>query len=338
MNINKRGPLLLALLFGTVLTSLAAYNLADTYLLDHEASAYVDDSSSSNTSVSSTTGSSSGSATSTTTSETASSASSGVSPYSKTAVSLTSKTIKNSRSVSTKYFILDIQLASVEDFKTHMVLSSSGNPGTGNSYKATVASQVSSIQSSGETVLAAINGDSAYFNASRGGFVIRNSITYRSTAQVTTANTAGCTSGQCMATYADGTANTFTQSTTTISALKSKACTNCFCFGPTLLENGKVAVTTSQDVDQCSASGSNERSALGYVSAFHFVYFLSQGRLTTNDGFTLYEVANLLKDYGCNCAYNLDGGGASYLWYNGARQDTSDSNRAVGDILYVKAS
>jgi hypothetical protein len=65
---------------------------------------------------------------------------------------------------------------------------------------------------------------------------------------------------------------------------------------------------------------------------YHFVFFVSEGRINNSsvDGFSLYEMAGLLRDYGCVRAYNLDGGGASYMWYDGSRVNTSSEESLGG--------
>jgi exopolysaccharide biosynthesis protein len=325
MNKTARNVWLLGSSFGLVLASFTAFNLYDTFLANHEAAAeYLESDSTSATS------STSGTSTSTATSSQASTAS----PYAATAVSLLSKSAKNENGVTSKYYLADITLHSYEDLKTHMVTSSSGSPGTG--YKETVPAHVSDIKAAGETPLVAINGDSAFYSSYRKGYVIRNGLKYRSSAQATSG--AGTTSGDDFATYQDGTAKAFVESSTTTTDLLNSGCYQCWCFGPTLLNDSAVQVTSSEDVYQCK--GANQRTAIGYLSPFHFVFFVSEGRIanSSTDGFSLYEMANLLKDYGCVSAYNLDGGGASYMWYGGARVNSSSDNRSVGDIIYVKAS
>ena len=330
MNKTARNVVLLGSAFGLVLAGFTAFNLYDTFVANHEAAAeYLESSSTESTST--TTSTSTSTSTSTGTTSTATSTSS---PYSSTSVTLVSKSAKNENGVTSKYYIADITLHSYDDLKTHLSTSSAGSPGTG--YKETVTSHISKIESAVETPLVAINGDSAYYSTYRKGYVIRNGLKYRSTSQATSGT--GTTSGDDFATFSDGTAKAFVESSTTTTALMNSGCYQCWCFGPTLLDNSTVQVTSSEDVYQCK--GANQRTAIGYISAFHFVFFVSEGRInnSSTDGFSLYEMAGLLKDYGCVSAYNLDGGGASYMWYGGNRVNSSSDNRSVGDIIYVKAS
>jgi len=332
---------LLGSCFALALSGMAAFNLYDTFVAQHEAQAeYLEESSSSaaTSAVTSTATSSGTSATSassgTSSTSAASTSATGASPYASTSVKLVSKSATNSNGVTSKYYIADIELHSYDDLKTHMVTSSAGSPGSG--YKETVSSHISDIKAAGETPLVAIDGDSAYYSSYRKGYVIRNGLKYRSSYQTTSGT--GTTSGDDFATYQDGSAKAFVEKTTTTSDLIAAGCYNCWCFGPTLLENSTVQVSEDEDVYQCK--GANQRTAIGYIDAYHFVFFVSEGRInnSSTDGFSLYEMGGLLKDYGCTIAYNLDGGGASYMWYNGSRINTSSDDRSVGDIVYVKAS
>lgn len=345
MTHTARNIVILGLSFGVVLAGLTGYNLYDTFIAEHETTPeYLLDSSSSSSGSSSSTSTSAGSSSGTSTSSdsttsdsstSSSSATTGASPYAKTAVTLVKKTAKNSDGVTSKYYIADIELHSYDDLKAHLTTSSNGSPGA--NYTQTMTSHISSIESAGETPLVAINGDSAYYSKYRNGYVIRNGLKYRSTQQ-TTSGSQGVTSGDGFAIYKDGSASTYVETSTTTTELINNGCYHCFCFGPTLYENSTIQVSTSQDVAQCK--GANQRTAIGFIDNYHFVFFVSEGRINGSsvDGFSLYEMAGLLKDYGCVRAYNLDGGGASYMWYDGSRVNSSSENRAVGDILYVKAS
>lgn len=330
---KKQSKIILALGVGyaLALTGGTLYNLADTFLIEHAVAAESTSSDTSETSASND-GTTSGNASS----AESSSASATSSPYSTTSVSYSKKSAKNGDGVTTAYHLVDIKLASYDDLKSHLATNSSGSYGV--NIRATASSQVSSVTSSGETVLAAINGDFCYASSYRKGYVIRNGKVLRSSSQDTTSsNKTGRTSGDCFATFSDGTAKAFLESTTTTSALLNEGCFNCWCFGPKLVSGSSITVTSSEEVYQ--AMGSNERSAIGYLGAYHFVFFVSEGRLTSNDGFSLYETAQLLKNYGCSEAYNLDGGGSSELLMSGSIKNAmSASERSLGDIIYVKAS
>jgi exopolysaccharide biosynthesis protein len=346
---QKNLVLTIGLVFGLALAGGTAYNLADTFLIPHAVgsvtSDFGDDVSSS---TSTSTGAASSGSASASSASSSSVASSSASPYASTSVTYTKLTMKNSSSRSVPYYVIDIKLAKYSDLKTHLATNSSGSYGV--SITESFTTQVNDVGGSG-SVLAAINGDFAYASAYRKGYVVRNGAVYRWNHQDTTSsNSTGRTSGDIFCTFADGTGKAMTESSASLTpeSTGSKAyidgafCYQCFCFGPALLEQGSIQVTEDQEVYQ--AKGSNERTAIGYLGAYHFCFAVSDvynhNRNSDGYGFSLYELAEALKNYGCSEAYNLDGGGSSLLYYNGAiaNSNSQGSSRALGDILYVKAS
>jgi exopolysaccharide biosynthesis protein len=244
-----------------------------------------------------------------------------------TTIKVTTNTIKNSNNVSTKYFIVDISLKRLTDLRTHLE-TSNGYPGT--NITATPTKQISQVKSeTGETVLAAINGDMPYFSG-KTGYVIRNGTTVRSSYR-----SGDDAANQDYAVYYDGTVDSFMENGISTSDLITDGCYQSWEFGPTLMANGSLTVDENSIISSQSSS-SNERTAIGLIAPLHFVFFMSQGRLVNNDGFSLYEEATILKNYGCVSAYNLDGGGSSYVYANSSKLNASSENeRAVNDILYV---
>ena len=118
---------------------------------------------------------------------------------------------------------------------------------------------------------------------------------------------------------------------------------NTFAFGPTLVENGKIAVSENEEVGQAMAD--NPRTAIGVIEesdgSVHYIVIVSDGRTSESSGLTLYEMAELMKSYGVTTAYNLDGGGSSTMYFNGQviNKPTTNGNkiseRAVSDIVYI---
>jgi exopolysaccharide biosynthesis protein len=341
---NKQGKitLALALFYSVGLLGFVGYNLADTFLITHATSG--EESETSETTTSATTSdsansTSSGTSTSSTSTNTSVSSGSESSPYSSTSVSYSKKSAKNSDNVSTPYFVADIKLSTYSDLGGYCV-KSSGAPAT--NATASFSSQISAVASErGKSVLCATNGDFAYYN-SRGGLVIREGIMWRKTAQLTTAtssNNYGITSGQIFYTLTDGTAKVATQSEVTITGtLKGKGYINgeevynCWSFGPVLVNDSVVSVTSSDEVARATSNQMSQRTAIGYLGDHHFVLMSSEGRSGGN-GFSLYELATIMKDYGCVYAYNLDGGGSSGFYASGSTKMSPDRN--LGDIVYV---
>lgn len=243
----------------------------------------------------------------------------------------------NKYNTSVTYHVVDFTLSSIYQLQTHLV-TVNGSAGYGSSYKKTLTAQWSDIAATHEPI-AAINGDFAFYNVSmsRAGYVIRNGIIYRSSRR------SDYSSYDDMVVYYDGSVTSINESSTTAANLKSSGAYQVFDFGPALVNNSSIPISTSEEVDQ--SMGSNPRTAFGYISPLHYVFFVSEGRLARNsskDGFTLYEVATILKDYGCSYAYNLDGGGSSTMLKDGTLMNKTcndysshTTERAISDCIYV---
>jgi exopolysaccharide biosynthesis protein len=113
--------------------------------------------------------------------------------------------------------------------------------------------------------------------------------------------------------------------------------------GPVLIKNGALA-TAEMWADEMTASdilnGSVPRTAIGYTGDNKVILFVCEGRNATPNtpGFTLTEMANILKDLGCVEALNLDGGGSSCMLVNGHEtiKPSDGSQRAVTSAVVLK--
>ncbi|HRX08506.1 MAG TPA: phosphodiester glycosidase family protein, partial [Candidatus Limiplasma sp.] len=171
----------------------------------------------------------------------------------------------------------------------------------------------------------AINGD--YYGFRNDGYVIRNGVLYRDVAG----------NRQDLVIDADGNFYIIEESEISAQELLAAGAWQVLSFGPALINNGVIAVSYNSEVNQSMTS--NPRTAIGQVSALHYIVIVSDGRTSQSDGLTLYALATLMKDLGCTVAYNLDGGGSSTLWFNGEvinnpTDGRSDGERKVSDIVY----
>lgn len=187
----------------------------------------------------------------------------------------------------------------------------------------------------------AVNGD--YYGARESGYVIRNGVLYRSTAS---------RGQEDLVIYADGTFAVVSEDEVSAQELLDDGAVQVLSFGPALLKNGKVAVSTNTEVDQ--SMNSNPRTAVGVIDeddgSLHYVFVVSDGRTSSDEGLSLYELAEFLQGLGVTTAYNLDGGGSSTMVFNGTVVNTPTgghaghgshgngsgaSERAVSDIVYI---
>jgi exopolysaccharide biosynthesis protein len=106
-------------------------------------------------------------------------------------------------------------------------------------------------------------------------------------------------------------------------------------FGPALVDGGSIVVDESS-----GAKRSNPRTAIGQVSELHYIVIVADGRTKENAGLTYLALAQLFAARDCVVAYNLDGGGSSTMWFNGAvvnepTDGRTSSERSISDIVYI---
>ena len=195
-----------------------------------------------------------------------------------------------------------------------------------NTYGKNITDYTSTMAKTTNAILA-INGD--YYGVQESGYVIKNGTLYRSSSK---------TNQEDLVIYKDGSFKLINESDYTAQELIDDGAYNVLSFGPGLIENNEIIVSETQEVGKAMAS--NPRTAIGQISDNHYVFVVSDGRTSESEGLTLYELANFMKDLGCNIAYNLDGGGSSTMYFNGKIINNPTTNgkikeRKVSDIVYV---
>lgn len=216
----------------------------------------------------------------------------------------------------TKIYVADIILSSAQYLKTAFA---------NDTYGKNVTATTSTIAENNNAVLA-INGD--YYGVQENGYVIRNGIVYRDSAN----------GSDVLCIYADGTMEVLNDSEYSAEELVSRGVWQAFSFGPALVENSSVTVDENAEVAKAKAS--NPRTAIGVIGANHFVFVVSDGRTSESEGLSLYELATFMKGLGVETAYNLDGGGSSTMYFNGYVVNNpttggSIKERSVSDIVYI---
>ena len=230
-------------------------------------------------------------------------------------VTLTEKTVSN-----TQVYIADVTVSSSEYLKTAFAQNTYGN---------NVTAKTSETAANNNAILA-VNGD--YYGANTTGYVIRNGVVYRDTVREDSSN------GD-LAIYKDGSFKIIYEDQVSADQLVKDGVVNIFAFGPSLVENGEIAVDTNSEVGQSMSS--NPRTAIGIIDENHYIIIVSDGRTSESEGLSLYQMAEIMKSYGVKTAYNLDGGGSSTLYFNGQviNKPTTNGNtiseRSVSDIVYI---
>lgn len=229
-----------------------------------------------------------------------------------------SVTITEYREYDTSIYVADVRLSSPEYLKTALAQDAFGK---------NVTAKTSEIALANNAVLA-INGD--YYGAQETGYVLRNGVLYRDTAQ----------NGQeDLVIYEDGSFEIIVEDQVTAQELLDKGAVQILSFGPALVTDSEISVTADEEVGK--AKSSNPRTAIGVIDDLHYVFVVSDGRTDESEGLSLYQLAQFMSGLGVKTAYNLDGGGSSTMVFNGTVINTPTSTgkrskeRSVSDIVYI---
>jgi len=302
-------------IYSTVLALFTVFVLLDTFIIPR---AYVIEASSDTGSMVSSSNSSADATASTTNSVAASTSAALVSEnaYSDGNISIT---ITNYREYDTDIYVSDVTVSDASYLKTAFADATYGK---------NVTETTSAIASESSAILA-INGD--FYGAQNSGYVIRNGTIYR--------DTVSDSSQEDLVMYSDGTFKIVTEGSVSASDLIAKGAVQVLSFGPGLIENGKISVTSGEEVGKAMAS--NPRTAIGQISDLHYVLVVSDGRTNESAGLSLTELAGFMQGLGANTAYNLDGGGSSTMVFNGTVINKPTTNgksikeRSVSDIVCI---
>ena len=218
------------------------------------------------------------------------------------------------------YYVADVKLTNATDLRSAFA---------NNSYGTNIVAKPTTMASKHDAVLA-INGD--YYGFRSDGILIRNGVIYRDS---------GTRDG--MAFYSDGRVEVYDETTTKAQTLLDAGVWNTLSFGPALVNNSKVLsgidqVEVDTNVGNHSIQGKQPRTAVGWVETNHLKLVVVDGR---NEGYsrgvTMTELAQIMADLGCACAYNIDGGGSSAMYFNGSiiNQPSNGGERDTSDILYI---
>ncbi len=227
-------------------------------------------------------------------------------------------TIQEVRSYDSTIYVADVVLSSPEYLQTAFANSTYGR---------NVTAKTSSIAKNVNAILA-INGD--YYGARQNGYVIRNGVLYRSTAN---------RNAEDLVIYRDGSFAIINESKVTAQELLDAGAWNVLSFGPALLIDGEIAVEAGEEVGRAMVS--NPRTAIGIVDELHYLFVVSDGRTNASEGLSLRELAQVLQDLGAKTAYNLDGGGSSTMVFLGQIINNPTTNgkriseRSVSDIVCI---
>ena len=227
-------------------------------------------------------------------------------------------TVTKYREYDTDIYVADVKVSSMKYLKTALA---------DDTYGRNVTARTSETAQNKNAILA-INGD--YYGARSSGYVIRNGVLYRDTA---------AENQEALVINTDGSFEIITEGKTSASSLVDNGAAHVLSFGPTLIRDGKISVTTEDEVGKAKAS--NPRTAIGLIDELHYVFVVADGRTSESEGLSLYQLAEFMKTLNVETAYNLDGGGSSTMYFNGnivnrpTTGGNSISERSVSDIVYI---
>lgn len=219
---------------------------------------------------------------------------------------------------NTTVYVADVQLADISLLKTALA---------GNTYARNLT-ETTSVQAANVGAILAINGD--YYGAQERGYVLRNGVLYRASAQSGT---------DALVIGADGNFRIIHEGETSADTLVREGAWQVLTFGPALIKDGQVTVSSSDEVGR--AMTSNPRTAIGQISEGHYLLVVSDGRTKESTGLSLRQLAELMQALGAQVAYNLDGGGSSTMVFHGRVVNSPTTNgrsireRSVSDIVYI---
>ena len=218
---------------------------------------------------------------------------------------------------NTTYYVADIQVSDASYLKTAL---------SDDTYGRNIKGTTSEIAEDHNAIFA-VNGD--YYGFRNSGYVLRNGTLYRDTAT---------SDGEDLVIDDNGNFSIINENETSADSLNIDDISQILSFGPSLIEDGKIVVDSSSEVSQ--SKNSNPRTAIGQISALHYVIIVSDGRTSESAGLSLLELAQEFQERGCTTAYNLDGGGSSTMYFNGelVNNPTDGRNfgeREVSDIVYI---
>ncbi len=149
-----------------------------------------------------------------------------------------------------------------------------------------------------------INGDYMHSNGEDPkGIIIRNGEVYLDDDEEDT-----------LAFFPDGTMRVFEPDETTADELLAQGVVNAYSFGPTLIKDGVI----QEGLDKHRLRKKNPRAAAGMIEPYHYLLVVVQGRPPEpTNGMTLTELAELFDSYGCEVAYNFDGGASATMAFLG---------------------
>ena len=221
---------------------------------------------------------------------------------------------------TTTYYVADVRVKSLRYFKTAFA------KGT---YGQNVSERTSDINKANKGILA-ISGDN--YGAQEAGYVLRNGMIFRTSKSSSNLGSNPRSLAEDLAIYRDGTFEIFDERSIELQTVADKGAWQVFSFGPGLVKNGNIAVDENAEVDSIIKNGVTsqcQRVAMGIIAPLHYCFVVCDGRSNESEGFSLIQMAQIMKDLHCYAAYNMDGGGSATMYLD----DGSGNENRLGHLI-----
>ena len=169
----------------------------------------------------------------------------------------------------------------------------------------------------------AVNGDT--YGSQKNGYVIRNGQIIRKKKNTSRKK------AEDLAVYFDGRFEIFNENDYTIEEIAEKGAWQVFSFGPGLVNKREIIAQKGEEVGTALSQNRNQRCGIGMISPLHYVFVVSDGRIQESPGLSLYQLAMIMEEKHCYCAYNLDGGGSATMYFD----DGSGNENGNGALINI---
>ncbi|MBP5230674.1 MAG: phosphodiester glycosidase family protein [Clostridia bacterium] len=217
-------------------------------------------------------------------------------------------------------YVADIVLSSPEYLKTVLAR---------DSYGKNLREKPTTMAERANAILA-VNGD--YYSARESGYVIRNGVLYRKNRR---------DNRKCLAIYDDGRFEIVSEARVSATELLERHAVQVLSFGPAVIVDGVVTADDKTEILDTTSPHNNPRTILAQVGPLHYIFMVVDGRTGVSKGMKLKDVGEFLLGLGCTQAYNLDGGGTSWIYFQGkvlnhpSVDGTYFGERSVSDIVCI---
>ena len=214
-------------------------------------------------------------------------------------IDITAEHFEQTETLSNQYYAADIRIRNTSLLKTALAHNTAGENIT----------QYTSEMCVAHKGILAIDGDT--YGAQTSGYVIRNGQIIRSSKSPRRRPRP-----EDLAIYADGTFEIFNENDYTLDQIAAKGAWQVFSFGPGLISEGKKIIQKGEEVGTAAGRYQNQRCAIGMIAPLHYIFVVSDGRIKSSPGLSLYQIGKIMEAKHAWCAYNLDGGGSATMYFD----------------------